>query len=97
MFELDFQLELNRAWIYDDEDEEIVGEKNFVVPAVWLILNINEIVPGVDIGNEDDFDDFLGYYVPEEDGEAIYEAAKRMGKIIEEFDTYYEDEEDEDE
>lgn len=93
MFE--FELELNRAWIYDDEEEDIVGEKNFVVSAVWLILNINEIIPGANIGNAEDFDKFLDCYVPEEDGEAIYEAAKRMGKIIEEFDTYYEDEDDE--
>lgn len=94
MIEFEFQLELNRAWIYDDEDEDIVGEKNFVVPAAWLIFNINEIIPGVDIGNADDFDEFLNYYVPEEDGEAIYEAAKRMDKIIEEFDTYYEEDEE---
>ena len=89
-FEL--QLELNRAWIYDENEEESIGERNFVVPMQWLMHNINKICPRACVYTNEDFDDFLNWYCPEEDGQAIYEAAVRMGVLIRETDYYYDEE-----
>lgn len=72
---IEFEYELNREWIYD-EDEEIIGETNFVVPTKWLVEAFNEL------NNEDkfickydDFEDFIETYEPETDGELLYQKA----------------------
>lgn len=77
------EIVLNRAWIYGNGIyEEPTGEKNFVLDAGYL----KEIFESLFL-SETDFDDFLDTYVPEEDGEKIYQRAKKDGKIIEEFES----------
>lgn len=79
------ELQLNRAWIYEEGIDEPIGEKNFVIPADYF----SSIFP-VFFLDEHDMNDFLDVYEPETDGEAIYRKALVDGKIIEEFDTFYE-------
>ena len=79
-----FELELNRKWLYDDNDEEVIGERNFVIPTNYF-YSLMEMF-GID---EEDASDFLNWYDPETDGELIYEFAVRDGAIIEEGDHYY--------
>lgn len=80
---VEVQYELNRAWIYDDNDETI-GETNFVVPGNWLINFFND-------NRKDkywfikDFEEFLDMYEPEEDGELIYQAAMKDEVLIEDI------------
>ena len=79
-----YEIELNRKWLYEDEDDFPIGERNFVIPVEYL-FSLMEMF-GVD---EDDVSDFLEWYDPETDGELIYEFAVRDGAIIEEGDHYY--------
>ena len=78
------EIEMNRAWIYDDKDEEIIGETNFVVSedfAKQAFKKLNE--QGTLATKYDDFNDFLETYEPEVDGEAIYQLAIQENQIIE--------------
>ena len=72
---IEFQLELNRAWIYSDSADDPVGEKYFlsIFPKLFPL--------------ENDINRFLDIYEPETDGEKIYQQAVRDGQIIEEFDS----------
>lgn len=74
------ELELNRAWIYDDPDDDPIQETNFVIPEGYFLEIFPELFP-----NAEDPDEFLDIYEPETDGEMIYQRAKKDGKIIEEF------------
>lgn len=83
------EFELNFGYIYD-ENEEVVGEKNFVVSAEWLFENIGKICTNVSLETVEDIMDFLNWYDPEEDGRAIFEAALVDGVLIENaFVTWY--------
>ena len=77
------EYELNREYIVDDGGEAI-GETNFVVSASWLMANLETICPNVCLNTEQDIEDFLNWYEPEIDGEAIYRAAKLADEIVEE-------------
>ena len=79
---IDFQLVLNRAWIYSDSAEDPVGEKNFVISKKYFLSIFPKLFP-----MEKDIDRFLDVYEPETDGEKIYQQAVRDGQIIEEFDS----------
>lgn len=72
---IEFEHELNRKWIYDNE-KEIIGETNFIVPTHWLKEVFNELNNDKKFVCEyDDFEDFEKSYVPETDGELIYQKA----------------------
>ena len=78
--EIMFEYELNREYIYDD-DVEVIGETNFVVPAGWLMELFNK-----EYADEyDSLDDFLDAYEPETDGEFIYKRAIEDNVLIEDF------------
>ena len=79
---MEIEYELNREWIYDEKDEDAIGETNFVVPGGWLI----EIFDKLNDNNEfvckyEDFDDFFETYEPETDGELIYQNAIKDGVL----------------
>lgn len=67
---VEFEYELNREWIYD-EDGEAIGEVNFVVPADWL----RKLYDRRYVNEYNSFDDFINCYEPEVDGEFIYQEA----------------------
>jgi hypothetical protein len=72
---INFEHELNRAWIYD-EDGETIGETNFVVPTKWLVETFDKLNnENKFICKYDDFEDFEETYEPETDGELIYQKA----------------------
>jgi hypothetical protein len=75
-----FEYELNREWIYDDEEEPI-GETNFVVSAGWLIDLFNKEYAD----KYNSLDEFLDVYEPETDGEFIYQKAIEDGVLVEDF------------
>ena len=77
------ELELNREYIYDKENE-ILAEVNFVINEEYFLSIFPELFP-----NEKNINDFLDAYVPEEDGMKIYERAVVDGKIKEEFVTLH--------
>lgn len=79
---IEFQLELNRAWIYNDTCDDPVGERNFVISKKYFLSIFPKLFP-----MEKDIDRFLDVYEPETDGEKIYQQAVRDGQIIEEFDS----------
>lgn len=79
---IEFQLELNRAWIYSDSADDPVGEKNFVITTKYFLSIFPKLFP-----LENDINRFLDIYEPETDGEKIYQQAVRDGQIIEEFDS----------
>ena len=79
-----YEIELNRRWLYDYDDEDVIGERNFVVPAEYF-YSLMEMF-GMD---DAEASDFLEWYDPETDGELIYEFAVRDGAIIEEGEHYY--------
>ena len=78
--EIRFEYELNREYIYDDE-VEIIGETNFVVPAGWLMELFNKEYAD----RYDSLDDFLDVYEPEVEGEFIYQKAIADGVMIEDL------------
>ena len=93
---MEFEHELNRGWIYDEE-EDIIGETNFVVPTEWFVNTFNKL------NNEnkfvckyEDIEDFEDSYEPETDGELIYQYAIKDGALKEDLGVvmYFEDEED---
>lgn len=65
------EYELNRRWIYDDANDDIIGETNFVVPAKWL-KDLYEMFYRDEYG---DFETFIELYEPEAEGEFIYQKA----------------------
>ena len=82
---MEIEYELNRAWIYDDE-EDTVGETNFVVSSGWLVNTFDKL------NNErkfvceyEDIEDFLDSYEPEIDGELIYQCAIKDGMLKEDL------------
>lgn len=75
---------LNRRWLYDNDDEE-VGEVNFEVDAAWLKEYWEQNFK--DDGTT--YSDFLDVYVPETDGEQIYQAARVAGKLISDIGPVY--------
>lgn len=82
---IEFEYELNRNWIYDN-DEETIGETNFVVPTDWLKEVFNELnAKGKFICQYSDFNDFIEIYEPETDGELIYQKAITDGVLREDL------------
>jgi hypothetical protein len=79
---LEKQLELNRGWIYAEDDidceNDPIGEKNFVISEEYFLSIFSELFP-----NERSLEDFLDVYEPETDGEKIYQRALADGKLIE--------------
>lgn len=75
------EIELNRAWIHDDEDE-CIGETNFVVKESYL----KKILPQI---TDDDYEDFIDVYEPETDGEKIYKKALSDNEIVEDIGEFY--------
>lgn len=89
----DVQLELNRAWIYnkENEDGEPIGETNFVVPEVWcrqLFKNNREEINKLGM-HASNYEDFIEIYEPETQGEYMYQKAKEDGVLIEESAVNY--------
>ena len=72
------EYELNRAWILDEEEEPI-GETNFVVPGQWLKQLFDEHFAD----EYDSLKEFTEVYEPEVDGEFIYQEAIKDGVLIE--------------
>lgn len=68
----EFEIELNREWIYDNKGN-IIGETNFVVPIPWLKKMFNKHYHK----QYNTFGDFINAYVPEEEGEFLYKIATR--------------------
>lgn len=77
---INVEYELNREWIYDDEEEPI-GETNFVVPAGWLMELFNREYAD----KHNSLDEFLDVYEPEIDGELIYKKAIEDGVLVGDF------------
>lgn len=75
------EIELNRAWVFNNE-EECIGETNFVVKESYL----KKILPQI---TDEDYEDFLDVYEPETDGEKIYQIALSDNKIIEDIGKNY--------
>ena len=84
MFYTDFDCgyELNREWLYD-EDDEIIGERNFVVKVDYFNRIFSELFPN------ENLDEFLDWYEPETDGEKIYQKALSDGETMLEFVTFH--------
>lgn len=74
------EYELNRAWILDDEEEPI-GETNFVVGGNWL----KNLFDKHFAGEYKSLNEFLEVYEPEVDGEFIYQDAIKDGALIEDL------------
>lgn len=85
---IECQLELNRKWLRHKEGDEPYGELNFVISQPLFV----QIYTDHFVMDWDDAEAFLSAYVPEEDGEKIYQIAKAQGAIIEEHFTPSEDE-----
>lgn len=93
---IQFEHELNRAWILD-EDEDTIGETNFVVPTEWLeetFCKLNE--EDKFVCKYEDFEDFTDSYEPETDGELIYQCAIKDGALKEDLGVVMYGEDDED-
>ena len=74
------EYELNRAWILDEEDEPI-GETNFVVDGKWLKKLFDK-----HFANEyRSLKEFTDVYEPETEGEFIYQEAIKDGTLIEDL------------
>lgn len=84
---MDFEYELNRKWIYGkNKDEDAIGETNFVVSADWLIGKFEELNKENKFTCDyTDFEEFVGSYEPEIDGELIYQAAVKENVLIEDI------------
>lgn len=79
-FTIEFEYELNREWI-NDEDGEPIGETNFVVPTKWL----KELYNKEFADKYSDFEMFVDWYEPEIDGELIYQKAIADGVLMEDL------------
>ena len=71
------ELELNRKWLYNEEGDEI-GETLFVVPYKWLMSIYQEHFSERYIS----FEEFLNVYIPEEEGEFVYQKSIEDKTII---------------
>lgn len=86
---IEMETELNRAWIWDEEADDIVGETNFVVPTKWLSdlfekhFAEQKTITGHPMYHS--FDDFIDVYEPEEEGEFIYTKAIEDGVLKEDL------------
>ena len=80
----EFEYELNRKWITDEETGEEIGETNFVVPGDWLYRLFNKYYAS-DCLSAWSFEDFLAVYEPETDGEFVYRQAIKDGVLIEDI------------
>ena len=78
---MEIEYELNRAWVYDDEDDDPIGETNFVVPAKWL-KDLFEMYYKDEYG---DFEMFLDVYEPKTEGKFIYKKAIEDGVLKEDI------------
>ena len=77
---MNFEYELNRAWVLD-EDDEIIGETNFAVPAGWL----KELYDKTYADEYNSFDEFMEVYDPEAEGEYIYREAIKDNALVEDL------------
>ena len=69
---------LNKKYTYDDNGE-VIDEDLFVVPANWLYETFkNEYLKD----KYETFGNFLDCYIPEEDGEFIYNKAVEEDVLI---------------
>lgn len=68
---IEIEYELNRAWIYGENEDDIIGETNFIVPEKWLVKLYNDRFKD----KYNSFDDFVNWYEPEIEGELIYRMA----------------------
>lgn len=75
------EYKLNRKWITDNIGENI-GETNFVITEEFLLEHGKEC-PNYD--DEENIENFLETYVPEEDGQYLYNLAKNTGSLIEDI------------
>lgn len=75
------EYQFNRKWIVDDTGEN-VGEINFVITEEFLLLHWKECP---NYNSEENIEDFLETYVPEEDGQCLYSLAKNTGNLIEDI------------
>lgn len=75
------EYELNRKWITDNIGENI-GETNFIISEDFLLSHWKEC-PNYSM--EDNIENFLETYVPEEDGLYLYKLAKDTGNLIEDI------------
>ena len=91
--EANFEIVLNRLWLYDKKGEHL-GEINFVVSGAWLFKRVPDIFPCLELSSADRIWDLLNWYDPEDEGKWIYQKAWDEGQIIDEFITIYDDEED---
>ena len=82
-----FEYELNRAWIYDEE-RDVIGETNFIVPADWL----KELYDKEFSDKYINFELFLEAYEPKVDGGFIYQKALEDNVLVEDPGiVYYKD------
>ena len=81
-----FEYELNRAWIYNEE-RDVIGETNFVVPADWL----KELYDKEFSDKYTDFELFLEAYEPEVEGGFIYQKALEDNVVQDLGIIYYKD------
>lgn len=77
------EYELNRAYIYN-EDGEAIGETNFVVPADWFVQMFGETIWG-ELRTGISIEEFFEEYVPEYDGEFVYQEAIKDGVLVEDI------------
>lgn len=83
---LEIEYELNRKWVYGKEQENIIGETNFVVPGEWFkntFKKLNE--ENRFVCQYNNFDIFLETYEPETDGELIYKVAIKDNALSEDL------------
>ncbi len=78
------EIELNRAWLYDENDE-VIGETNFVLREEYLEKIFEEKYKE----EYDTLDSFLESYEPEDIGEEIYQLAITDGELIEDLGQCY--------
>lgn len=72
--------ELNRRWLYSEEVENPVGETNFVISNETL-RQILATTPS--FGKYANIGEFFECYIPEIEGEYVYQQAKALDAIIE--------------
>ena len=65
-----------------DDTREVVGETNFVVSEAFLLSHWKECPI---CGQEENVEDFLEAYVPEDDGQYLYDLAKKSQNLIEDI------------
>lgn len=80
----DLEIEMNREWLYNDNDNNI-GEINFVVSKKFAEefynSNYKEKYPT--------FKDFLSAYIPEEEGQELYSYALSCNGLIDDLGEVY--------